>query len=107
MEIFCETEKLTRILGDGRKLVREYGVSRANKIIQRLSEFKASVNLAQISYLPPQRLHKLKANRKEEFAVTIESNWRITFQGYDSDDLLSIDKGKIVTLSIMAIEDYH
>lgn len=107
MEYFGATKKLSKILSNKRKMTKEYGEVRAERIIQRLTEFELAENLASVSHLPPSRLHRLSGNRENQFAVDIVKNWRIVFEGYDENDHLSVDKGKIVTLSILAIEDYH
>ncbi|EHI74624.1 plasmid maintenance system killer protein [Streptococcus criceti] len=107
MEVYGETSKITKIIGDRRQLVKHYGKERALKIQQRLGEFSAAENLTQISYLPPARLHRLKGDRQYQFAVDIGANWRIIFEGYDEYDELSVEKSEIVTLSILGIEDYH
>ena len=39
--------------------------------------------------------HRLKGNRKNEFAVTVYKNWRITFE-FKGDDVINVN-----------LEDYH
>jgi proteic killer suppression protein len=107
MEYFGETAKLTKLLNDPRALQRQYGALRANKIRIRLTEFTAAKSLSDISHLPPARLHRLFGDRDQQFAVDIVKNWRITFSGFDQNDDLTTDKGKIVALLIHDIEDYH
>jgi len=45
--------------------------------------------------LPGLRLHRLKADRKGTWSVTISGNWRITFS-FDGKDAVDVD-----------YEDYH
>jgi toxin HigB-1 len=45
--------------------------------------------------LPGLKLHELKGNRKETYAVSVSGNWRITFKLQDGD------------VSDVDYEDYH
>jgi proteic killer suppression protein len=107
MEYFGESTKLSKLLNDESALKRKFGVIRATRIRRRLSEFTAAENLSKISYLPPARLHQLHGDREGQFAVDVVKNWRITFDGFDENDNHTTDKGKIVSLLIHGIEDYH
>jgi len=46
-------------------------------------------------YIPTLHLHQLKGDRKGIWAVTVQSNWRITFRFEDGD------------AEIVNYEDYH
>lgn len=107
MEYFGETNKLTKILESDRKIIKAYGRERALRIMQRLREFQNADTLSEISHLPPPRLHSLHGDREGQFAVDVAANFRLIFEGYDSHDEFTTDKSKIVTLSIVEIEDYH
>lgn len=39
--------------------------------------------------------------------VDISANYRLVFEGYDKNDKLSTNKHDLVTIQIIAIEDYH
>jgi proteic killer suppression protein len=107
MEYFGETNKLTKILSDERKMTKAYGKDRTLRIKHRLKEFTVAENLSQISHLPPPRLHQLSGERKQQFAVDVAANFRLIFEGYDKNDKLTTHKIEIITLSIIEIEDYH
>lgn len=106
MEIYGETNKLTNIINDYQLIRKHYGTLAVN-IQHRLDEFAAARTLRDIPSTPPPRCHALKGNRKEQFAVSLNGNYRLVFKGYDKDDKLSVDKDEIVTVSIIDIEDYH
>lgn len=106
MEYFAETKKLSKILSNPRLLKKHFG-KMADKIQQRLDEFDAADNLSQIPSDPPPRCHLLTSNRKNTFAVDVSGNYRMIFEGYDSNDNLTIKKSKIVTVQIIEIVDYH
>ena len=45
--------------------------------------------------LPEYRLHKLKGDRKETWAISVSGNWRLTFEFRDGD------------VFVLDYEDYH
>ena len=101
MEYFGANNKLSKILKSDKLIYKNFGTKRGAKIIEQLDDFIVADTLEDISYLPPAKLHQLKGNRKEEFAVSIGENWRITFEGYDKKDNLTTNKSQIVTLPIV------
>lgn len=107
MEYFAETKKLTKILNSPRLMIKEFGRDRARRIMERLDEFDAASNLAQIPSDPPPRCHWLQGDLRGKFAVDISGNYRLIFEGYDKNDHLSIKKSEIVTIQITAIKDYY
>jgi proteic killer suppression protein len=107
VEYFGASKKLTKLLSEPKKLQKEYGTVVAEKISKRLFEFEDAETLSDISHLPPPRLHQLSGDRKNQFAVDLTKNYRLIFEGYDAKDEETTDKGKIVTVVIIEIEDYH
>jgi toxin HigB-1 len=45
--------------------------------------------------IPGYQLHELKGNRKSHWAISVNGNWRLTFQFYDND------------VYVLDYEDYH
>lgn len=107
MQIYGATRKMTKTISSQRELKRVYGPKLAVKIEQRISELKAALVLSDISHLPPARLHMLIGDWSGYFAVDLTSNFRLIFQGLDTDDEESIDKDAIVGIVIKEVEDYH
>ena len=107
MEYLGASSKLTKILNDKRLLTKNFGQDRANKIVARLDEILAASNLTDISHFPPSRLHGLKGERKNEFAVDVGANWRMVFEAYDEADNQTVDEALARTVLIVSIEDYH
>ncbi len=99
----CESEK---------ELIKTFGQSRAKKIRRRLEMLAAADTLEQVPHTPPEKRHQLKGDRYEQFAVTIEDQWRIIFKP-DHEEIPrkedgGIDIAKITSISILDIcEDYH
>ena len=56
----------------------------ADKIARILDRLDASVSPVDM-HLPGYRLHKLKGKEAETWAVTVNGNWRITFQFLGQD----------------------
>jgi toxin HigB-1 len=66
--------------------------------VKRLRLILAQLNQAKLigdMNIPALRLHPLKGNKKGLWAVTVQANWRITFQFSEGD------------AEIVNYEDYH
>jgi proteic killer suppression protein len=61
--------------------------------VERILTVLDSANSPQALDLPGYRLHPLKGDRKEFWAVTVRANWRIVFrfQGEDACDVALTD----------------
>jgi len=61
----------------------------ADKIARVLDRLDASVNPADMN-LPGYKLHELKGQEAGTWSVTVNANWRITFQ-FEGQDTLVVD----------------
>jgi proteic killer suppression protein len=59
----------------------------ADKIARILDRLDASISPADMN-LPGYRLHELKGKEAGTWAVTVNGNWRITFQFEDQDAIV-------------------
>jgi proteic killer suppression protein len=75
---------------DGRR-VRADQVDRLRLILSALDQADDVQDMNQ----PTFRLHPLKGNRKGVWAVTVRTNWRVTFR-FEGGDAFDVD-----------LEDYH
>lgn len=50
-----------------------------------LAVLEAAASLQDISLLKPTGLHKLKGDRKGQWAITVNGSWRICFRFADGD----------------------
>lgn len=107
MEYFAKTNKLARILSNPRLIVKHFGKQRAMHIQERLHEFTVAETLSQIPSCPPPRCHLLQGDLKNKFAVDVDRNFRIIFEGFDNKECLSCERTEIVYIQIISIEDYH
>lgn len=110
MQINYKNNSLKNSLTIPKVLAKTYG-QRAQKIKQRIEDFKAAKNLAVIGKIPGAGCHQLKGNRKEELAVWISGNWRICFIADHNPLPLKEDGGlnwdDVTTIKIIKVEDYH
>ncbi len=77
------------------------------KLMQRISEFRATDSLSEISHLPPPRLHSLGGDRNGEFAVSLTGNERLVFKGLDINNEFTSNKSQVVKIYILEVVDYH
>jgi len=109
MKIKFKTKKLRKILNDSVLIKRKYGKNR-EKIMIRLSQIKASFNLEELMTLPG-RYHKLKGDKKNQFACDLKHPYRLVFS--PNDEPLPLDnKGNLIysevtNIIINEIGDYH
>lgn len=83
----------------------------SEKLQQRLSELKAADVLADISYLPPPRLHQLGHDKKGHFSVDLKHPYRLLFIPADEPVPLTKDGGVdlalVTAIEITGIADTH
>lgn len=65
--------------------------SRIERMLDRLDASKEADDMN----LPGYKFHQLKGSRKNEFAVSVTGNWRITFE-FNGEDAINVN-----------LEDYH
>lgn len=65
--------------------------ARIERMLDRLDASREAKDMD----LPGYKFHVLKGDRKGEFAVTVNGNWRITFE-FDGQDAINLN-----------LEDYH
>lgn len=111
MEITFKTKKLETLCENRKKGVSKFNPQVYVKIVQRLNEIGACENMKQLYSLPNLKLHMLKGNYKDHFAINVNNKVRIIFlpQGgvgeyYENGIFQSVMVEKVV---ICSIEDYH
>jgi proteic killer suppression protein len=86
---------------------KDFGVNIGKKLIQRINELQAATSLLDIKSIHSARLHKLKGNRKNEFALDLFAQYRLIFSIQDN---INLDEEKLENITIIRIEevvDYH
>ena len=70
-------DKRTRDFAAGRRVKAFSGVERAARL--KLDRLEAAVDLKDLAALPGNRLEALKGDRKGQYSIRINEQWRICF----------------------------
>jgi toxin HigB-1 len=71
-------DKRTRDFAAGRRVKAFSGIERAARL--KLDRLEAAVELKDLAALPGNRLEALKRDRKGQYSIRINEQWRICFQ---------------------------
>lgn len=71
-------DKRTRDLASGKRIKAFSGIERAARL--KLDRLEAAVELRDLSALPGNRLEALKGDRKGQYSIRINDQWRICFE---------------------------
>jgi len=87
------------------------GERRAKLIRRRLDELRAANNLAEISYLPPPRMHQLKGERLGQISLDLDYPYRLLITVANNPvpkkDNGIINLSKVTAIMILGVEDTH
>jgi proteic killer suppression protein len=70
--------KLSRDFGAGKKVKAFAGIERSARL--KLDRLEAAVTLRDLIVLPGNRFEALKGNRKGQYSIRINDQWRICFE---------------------------
>ncbi len=111
MEIVFGSHKLQKTCNSERESGRKWGAQNARKVRQRLTELAAAATLADVSRVPPVRLHQLRGNMAGKFAVDVKHPFRVVFEPANDPipkkDDRGIDLVRITRIRVLSVEDYH
>ena len=111
MDIVFKTSKLQKECNDFRLLQKVYGERRARLIRRRLDELRAANNLAEISHLPPPRMHQLKGERQGQISLDLDHPYRLLITVANNPvpkkENGSINLSKVTAIMILVVEDTH
>lgn len=110
MEISFKNKKLEKKLNTDKGINKSYGTL-SKKIKDRITELESAINLKVISDNKVLRLHPYKGNRKGEWSIDIQENWRICFE-INQDPIPILEDGgvcliKVSKIKIVSVEDPH
>ena len=77
MIVSCR-DKRTRDFVSGKRIKAFSGIERAARL--KLDRLEAAVELRDLSALPGNRLEVLKGDRKGQYSIRINDQWRICFE---------------------------
>lgn len=112
MQIFFRTKQLAKICNTESVAIKKIGKESASKLKIRLAQIHAADNLDLLIQFPmPGRCHKLKADRKNQYAMDLKHPLRLIFvptngeQGWNENDIIIENKVDVIT--VIDIKDYH
>lgn len=76
--IFSYRDKRTRDFASGKRIKAFSGIERAARLT--VDRLEAAVELSDLSALPGNRLEALKGDRKGQYSIRINDQWRICFE---------------------------
>ena len=109
MELTYKTNKLKDLCENpkfNRELVKKYGSEIAKKLPRRIIELKSFNSLADVPVTPPFRRHKLTGDRNDEFAISINNQYRLIFKKVGNNILVE-DLKKIKEIEIMEVSKHY
>ena len=76
-------DKRTREIADGNRVKAFSGFSRQAEM--KLDQLEAAASLKDLAVLPGNRFESLKGDRKGQYRIRINDQWRICFRWKDAD----------------------
>jgi proteic killer suppression protein len=111
MTISFASKKLQKVCNSDKEMRAEFGAELSKKLQLRLSELRAADNLDEISKLPPARCHELSQNRQGQLAVDAVHPKRLIFRPNHTPVPTKadggLDWGKVTSVIVLGISDYH
>ena len=76
-------DKRTRDFASGERLKALSGIERSGRL--KLDRLEAATTLTDLAALPGNRFEALKGDRKGQYSIRINDQWRICFEWSDGD----------------------
>lgn len=111
MRIEYKSRAMQKVCTSEKEMKRRYGTVRAKLLQRRLNEIENAPNLAVLQKLPGANCHLLRADRKGQWAVSLDGAYRLVFAP-DHDPLPVHDSGElnvaaITNVLVLELIDYH
>lgn len=112
MEVTGQNAKMQRMLNSEQSIKKAYGADHARIILRRIAELKAAENMEQLKFLPHLKFHQLIGNRKKQWAIKIDKNYRMILRLPEGCNAFSDSEGiDLSAITTVVIEnpcvDYH
>ena len=111
MDIAFRIRKLEKRFNSAAALRKAYGKRMSEAIMKRLAVLEAARHLALVPATPPERCHRLKRDRKGQFAVDLVQPYRLLFELNHEPLPLTHDGGidmeRVTAIVIVDVIDYH
>lgn len=110
MDITFSNKKLMMIVNDDRKMLREFGKKRMEKVRLRLSQLRIAKSLEDLRHLPG-NFHELKGNRKGQWACDLDQPYRLIFTPHE-DPIPKNQDGQFIWaqingVAVIEVVNYH
>jgi proteic killer suppression protein len=110
MEVLFKNKKLKKQFTEAKERQKTFG-SRARGVNTRYMDLCDAKNLAVIRTIPSALLHKLLGDRKDQYSVVANNNYKIVFEiNHNPLPLLpdgGVDLSKVSSIKIIEVVDYH
>ena len=107
MVVEYRTQKLKKQCENPKIAQKDFGPQMRNKLTTRIGEFVAATSLLDIKNIPAVRLHRLKGDRADEFAVDLVHPFRLVFIPIGIAEAEYSELRNITAARIENVEDYH
>ena len=111
MDIAFRTRKLEKTFNSQVALQRAYGARMARVIMIRLAVLRAARSLALVPTSRPERAHRLRGDRDDQYAVDLVHPYRLVFElGHaplPRTEDGGIDAEQVTAIVIVEVTDYH
>ena len=110
MKITFTHKKLENLVNDDRKMLKEFGKIRAQKLRLRLTQLLDAESLEDVRFMPG-NYHELKNERKGQWACDLDQPYRLIFTPLEKPIPINED-GQYVWIEIKGVEvieivNYH
>ncbi|HMV26778.1 MAG TPA: type II toxin-antitoxin system RelE/ParE family toxin [bacterium] len=110
MVITFKNKKISALVNNDRKLLKEMGKKRADKIRQRLDQLQAAETLEDLRHVAG-NYHELTGDRKGQWACDLDQPYRLIFIPHENPVPVNTS-GQYIWLEIRGVEiieitDYH
>ncbi|MBK8388277.1 MAG: type II toxin-antitoxin system RelE/ParE family toxin [Saprospiraceae bacterium] len=110
MKITFTHKKLENLVNDDRKMLKEFGKIRAQKLRLRLTQLLDAESLEDVKFMPG-NYHELKNERKGQWACDLDQPYRLIFTPHEKPIPINED-GQYVWIEIKGVEvieivNYH
>jgi len=110
LKITFTHKKLENLVNDDRKMLKEFGKIRAQKLRLRLTQLLDAESLEDVKFMPG-NYHELKNERKGQWACDLDQPYRLIFTPHEKPIPINED-GQYVWIEIKGVEvieivNYH
>lgn len=111
MDVYFSSKKTLKACTELKEMQKKWDRVTAEKLDQRLSELTAAPCLADISHLPPPRLHAYTNDPRGKLSVDVHGGIRILFRvANDPVPMLEdggLDRKAVTAIEVVSVDDPH